>query len=316
MADCKDFLSMSPEHRWNDIEKYRFCFTCLRPCHICNSKPCILLSSVLEVLICQSCVETSQSLPWSPLNILMCRRKAHAAARTPTEKIHDQFSKYFGCTDTNNKPQDISYTVNFMHQDYSLTLVKQLNQEKPGSFKPPPPPTFHSQTGETITNPSVKIIPEVSEHTMYLIQILKIGNIEVLTFFDSGANVNLIDGDLATRENLQYISKKPTALSVVGRNQIETEYGQYKFNLGPTPENDFHTLTCLGMDSVTNEFCKYDLTEIIDEFRNKSNKCDKNALLPPYAASTSVKLLIVIRNNKLNSTLIEVLPSGKGNRSV
>ena len=151
---------------------------------------------------------------------------------------------------------------------------------------------------------------------MYLIQILKIGNIEVLTFFDSGANVNLIDGDLATRENLQYISKKPTALSVVGRNQIETEYGQYKFNLGPTPENDFHTLTCLGMDSVTNEFCKYDLTEIIDEFRNKSNKCDKNALLPPYAASTSVKLLIVIRNNKLNSTLIEVLPSGKGNRSV
>ena len=139
MADCKDFLSMSPEHRWNDIEKYRFCFTCLRPCHICNSKPCILLSSVLEVLICQSCVETSQSLPWSPLNILMCRRKAHAAARTPTEKIHDQFSKYFGCTDTNNKPQDISYTVNFRRQAYSLTLVKQLNQEKPGSFNPAPP---------------------------------------------------------------------------------------------------------------------------------------------------------------------------------
>ena len=31
MADCKDFLSMSPEHRWDEIEKYRFCFTCLRP---------------------------------------------------------------------------------------------------------------------------------------------------------------------------------------------------------------------------------------------------------------------------------------------
>ena len=61
---------------------------------------------------------------------------------------------------------------------------------------------------------------------MYLMQILKIGNSEVLAFFDSGANVNLIDGDLATCENLQCISDKPTSLSVVGGNQIRTEYGQ------------------------------------------------------------------------------------------
>ena len=67
-----------------------------------------------------------------------------------------------------------------------------------------------------ITNPSVKIIPEVPEHAMYLMQILKIGNSEVLAFFDSGANVNLIDGDLATWENLQCISEKPTSLPVVG----------------------------------------------------------------------------------------------------
>ena len=87
----------------------------------------------------------------------MFRRKAHAAARAPTKKIHKQFSKNFGCTDTNNKPQDISYTVNFMHQAYSLTPVKQLNQEKPGSIKPLPR-IIHSQTGELITNPSVKIM--------------------------------------------------------------------------------------------------------------------------------------------------------------
>ena len=66
-----------------------------------------------------------------------------------------------------------------MHQAYSLTPVKQLNQEKPSSFKPP---IIHSQTGEVITNPSVKIVPEVSEHAMYLMRILKIGNSEVLAF--------------------------------------------------------------------------------------------------------------------------------------
>ena len=44
-----------------------------------------------------------------------------------------------------------------MHQAYSLTPVKQLNQEKPGSIKPLPR-IIHSQTGELITNPSVKIM--------------------------------------------------------------------------------------------------------------------------------------------------------------
>ena len=91
-----------------------------------------------------------------------------------------------------------------------MTPVKQFNQEKPGSIKSP---IIHSQTRELITNPTVKIIPEVSEHAMYLMQILKIRNSEVLAFFDSGANVNLIDGDLATHENLQCVSEKPTSLS-------------------------------------------------------------------------------------------------------
>ena len=57
---------------------------------------------------------------------------------------------------------------------------------------------------------------------MYLMQTLKIGNSEVLAFFDSGANVNLIDGDLGSRENLLCFSEKPSALSVVGGSQIKT----------------------------------------------------------------------------------------------
>ena len=97
MADCKDFLSMSPEHRWDDIEKYRFCFTCLRPRDTCVGRPCPFQISDLEILVCQPCALNSQSknLQWNPLNILMCRKKAHAASRAPTEKIHEQFSKYY-----------------------------------------------------------------------------------------------------------------------------------------------------------------------------------------------------------------------------
>ena len=143
-------------------------------------------------------------------------------------------------------------------------------------------------------------------------QILKIGSSEVLTFFDSGANVNLIDGDIAIRENLPCITNKPTSLSVVGGNQIRTEYGQYQFSLGPTPKNEFHTLSCLGMDSVTSDFSKYDLSEIVDEYRRYSTNPNKSTPLPPYAAGSAVKLLIGIKNNKLDPTLIEILPSGIG----
>ena len=316
MAVCKEFLTMHPRDRWEQIEKYKICLTCLRPRDVCTTRPCSHISSVPEILICQLCSATTQykKVKLTPLNILMCRKKPHAESRAPPEMIHQQFSKYFGCTSNNQIPQDIHIqliSVNFMHQAYSLTPVDQLSQQKLELIKTPPP-VIHSQTGEIITGSDIKIIPEITEHAMYLMQILKIGKSEVLTFFDSGANVNLIEGDLAIRENLQCISDKPSSLSVVGGNQIKTEYGQYTFSLGPTSENEFHTLTCLGMDSVTNEFSKYDLADIIQEFRSKSNNSDKHVSLPPYAAGSSVKLLIGIKNNKLDPTLIEVLPSGIG----
>ena len=41
------------------------------------------------------------------------------------------------------------------------------------------------------------IIPEVSEHSCYLMQTIKIGNSDVLVFFDRGANIHIIDGSLA-----------------------------------------------------------------------------------------------------------------------
>ena len=107
MAECKDFLSMSLEHRWDEIEKYKFCFTCLRPRDVCGNRPCWYQTSVPEILVCQPCALNSQSKNLQPLNILMCRKKGHAASQAPTEQIHKQFSKYFGCTDTNKKPQDI-----------------------------------------------------------------------------------------------------------------------------------------------------------------------------------------------------------------
>ena len=97
----------------------------------------------------------------------------------------------------------------------------------------PPAPTFDSESGLQVVCQEENVCSEISESSIYLMQNLRIGISDCLTFFDSGANAHLIDGQLAERENLQLISSKSTALGVVGGGFVMAEYGNFRFNLGP-----------------------------------------------------------------------------------
>ena len=55
----------------------------------------------------------------------------------------------------------------------------------------------------------------------YLMQTIRIGNSEVLVFFDRRANIHIIDGSLAEKEGLQRVSSNPTCLTVVGGNRVK-----------------------------------------------------------------------------------------------
>ena len=96
----------------------------------------------------------------------------------------------------------------------------------------PPAPTFDSETGVRISNEKQKIHPESPEHFIYLMQRLRIGNSECLTFSDSRANAHLIDRNLAKNENLQRISETQSALGVFRGGSIISEFGNFRFNLG------------------------------------------------------------------------------------
>jgi len=139
---------------------------------------------------------------------------------------------------------------------------------------------------------------------------LKFGNENVLTFFDSGANLNLISGELANNLNLQIISKKPSNLTVVGGSSVRTEYGTYRCCLGPSETGKYFELTCQGMDRVTSDFKQYDLTEIVQEFKINSIPSLADEPTPPYIGGTDVRLLIGIKNTNLSPILIKILPSG------
>ena len=65
----------------------------------------------------------------------------------------------------------------------------------------PPAPTFDSETGVRISNEKQKMHPKSPDHSIYLMQRLRIGNSECLTFFDSGAYAHLIDGKFKNGES-------------------------------------------------------------------------------------------------------------------
>ena len=309
IAQCKTFLTMSPDERWEKIDKGKICYTCCKPKFICKGRKCNFIGSIPEVLVCQGCKGFAQYKQWSPFHVFLCRKPKHAETRAPINEIHLQCENYFGTLSKDVDQSNFKSAVNFMFQVYSVNPIIRSSLEKPQEIEPP---SIHSQTGEQVQVPSIAIIPEIAEHAHYLMQILKIGSSEVLTFFDRGANVNLIDGELAISENLKRMSGKPSTLKVVGGGLVQTDYGHFSFNLGPTESDEFHELQCVGMSSVTNSFTKYDLSGISNEYRKALKPGEIAEKLPEYAAGTEVKLLIGIKNTYLDPTLIKILPSGVG----
>ena len=89
-------------------------------------------------------------------------------------------------------------------------------------------------------------------------------------------------------------------------------YGSFRFNLGPGEDGKYHEITAIGMDSVTAGFGKYDLKEIIKEYRSSANSEELKDILPETVGGSRVHLLLGIKNTRIQPTLIKVLPSGVG----
>ena len=203
------------------------------------------MSTVPELLLCQGCIGFANYKGWTPFNVLLCRKPKHAETRGSYIDVRSQVERYMGTLTPKTNEHNLKYAVNFMHQVYSVIPTTLLNQGKP-QVKDELNPIIHTQTGQMIDSKDVVVIPEIREHAAYLMQMLKIGESDVLVFFDRGANVNLIFGDLAENEGLTKTSFEPTQLTVVGGNSIRTQYGQYRFCLGPTANDEYHEISCQG----------------------------------------------------------------------
>ena len=86
-----------------------------------------------------------------------------------------------------------------------------------------------------------------------------------------------------------------------------TEYGNFRFNLGPREDKIYHKITAVGMRNV-----KYDLEEICQEFRSIANPTETSYILLKTVGGTKVHLLLGVKNTKIQPVLIRVLLSGVG----
>ena len=122
----------------------------------------------------------------------------------------------------------------------------------------------------------------------------------------------MIDGNVAEKEGLQAVSNERTSLGRISGGQVESEYGVFRFNLGPGDKEKYHEVMAVGMNEITNEFHKYDLKQINREYLKYADEDERKKVLPKTVVGSKVHLLLGIKNTSFQPVLMKVLPSGVG----
>ena len=237
---------------------------------MCKTRRCTEEKTIPQVLLCAACTPWAAAKGWASFSILMCRKQEQGQDQPKPAEARKFLEKYLGKINTAIADTNLSFPVNFNYQVFSV-----CNSPITASTRTP---TFDSELGIEIDTATVTVIPEIPEHSFYLMQWLRIGGTNHLIFFDRGANAHLVQGKMAVAAGFEITSSRPTLLAVVGGGNLKTEYGSYRFNLGPGAGGEYHEISCVGMDSVTSKFNKYDLSDICAEFVSLSNP---NQSVPP-----------------------------------
>ena len=312
VSTCPEFWSMTPSQRRKDAlsNPRKLCFSCLKPWSLCKKK-CVQDTRVSDVIRCPGCAEAGKGKDYPPMSVLYCYNPDHESLKPKPDDLFKELKKYFKTMSPAIDEHTIVFSnFTFVSSGFSSNNPPPITNVPPKSKAVEPErgvSVFESCTGQKVDveNPAAHV---PVHDACLLLQLVKIGNTQCLLMFDRGANVNLIDGEVAEREDLCVLSQEPTMINVAGGSNLSSEYGKYLLTLG-SHELGFHRLTCHGMPEVTVRFPRYDLHTINQEFQHVYG----NTLpLPAFTGGDAVSLLIGLQNVLLDPIRIGVLPSGIG----
>lgn len=314
---CPEFFALDPDvrHEYRMKAPFRMCCYCLQS-GACSIRRCEFFNDVPKVLICSDCVGIAKKFKRLPYNIFTCKNKQHK--RPDKADVVKALASYLP-----DFSRDITTDNIFMSLVHSSSLTKSCNEcpnecvcpsiSKSGPISSDKPiPNLDTSTGKEVKVPDDKVVKESSEHSFVVMQLLQMKSEQVLVFFDRGATCHLIDGALAEKLELKIISQDPETIGTAGDKSVLSEYGKYQFRLGPVwPERKFHELTAIGLENITTEFPKYDLSIISKEYKQDCKR--RNVYpepTPPYIGGQRAGLLIGVRDFSLEPTVLFRLPNG------
>jgi hypothetical protein len=168
---------------------------------------------------------------------------------------------------------------------------------------------YDTSTGEArpVDRKRDVIVSTSTESVGYVMQLLYFGDQKVLTFYDSGANQNIVQAKLARDAGFLQLSSKPVWIGVAGGGEIITRHGQYMAVLGPCLDGRSYSLDCQAVSQITRHFPLVKLDPIIEE---ASDNFPKDMPFPKEIGGDEVKLLVGIRQTELAPRHIFTLPSG------
>ena len=316
IGECDLFFSFTGKKR-KLIATGKSCFTCLKSYDRCKNG---CKTEVPSTLICQPCSKNAadKGKSYPPTNILLCPISKHREGTSETE-ILTALKSYLRNFDPDKMAESITISHMFLSAHATShcnkcaspkcnCTTKSLSRSAVENEKCP---ILNTNTGNDEVISSEKIIEEVKEDAFYVMQLLNLRGRDVLTFYDSGANQNMIKGEIAEDINLKVLNQRPVHVGVVGGGKVWTNYGTYGFSLGPTEDGYYYSLSAQGITSITGKFPHYDL-EKVNRDTIRSKKIDNSTVLPKYIGGQEAGLLVGIKNIGLDPELQFQLPSGLG----
>jgi hypothetical protein len=152
-----------------------------------------------------------------------------------------------------------------------------------------------------------RVVSTPSECACYVMQQLNIAGQRVLAFYDSGANSNIIEYDLARDAGFHQIGFQTVSFYVAGGGSVRSSYGQFSAILGPDVNGNIHDIECQAVDQIIGTLPTFRLDDIITEARATIGS---HHVFPLEIGGAPVKLLIGIRSTQLAPVLKFTLPSG------
>ena len=312
LSSCTEFWSMTPTQRRKDAlsNSRKLCFSCLKPWSLCK-KRCVQDVRVTDVIKCADCSDAAKGKDYPPMSVLYCYNPDHQAKRPKAAELFRDLKRYLKTMDASIDENTIVFSNFSFVSSGSLHNTPPALNQRPSKSKmvdlTKAVNIFESSTGDKMgVEDQTAFVP--LQDACLILQIVKIGNTQCLLMFDRGANVNLIDGEMAEREDLCVFSQEPTMINVAGGDKISSEYGRDLLTLG-SQESGWHNLMCHGMPEVTVRFPRYNLQAINQEYRQF---CGDTCPLPAFTGGQPVSLLIGLQNVLLDPIRIGVLPSGVG----